>query len=55
MEKKFIATENAPKAIGPYSQGMTAGQFVYTSGQLPIVPETGNLLKMIFKKQLSNL
>jgi len=50
MEKKFIATENAPKAIGPYSQGMTAGQFVYTSGQLPIVPETGELIKNDIQK-----
>lgn len=45
MEKNDIKTENAPKAIGPYSQGMVAGQFVYTSGQLPIVPETGELIK----------
>lgn len=36
-----ISTENAPAAIGPYSQGMTLGSLVFTSGQIPVVPETG--------------
>ena len=40
-EKKIIATTNAPGAIGPYSQAITANGFVYTSGQLPIDPATG--------------
>lgn len=39
--KKIIATEKAPGAIGPYSQAVKAGNFVYVSGQLPIVPATG--------------
>ncbi len=39
--KKIIATEKAPKAIGPYSQGVQVGNMVVTSGQLPIHPETG--------------
>ena len=38
---KVIATTNAPGAIGPYSQGFIAGGFVYTSGQIPVNPETG--------------
>ena len=41
MEKIFIATTNAPGAIGPYSQGWTVGDFVYTSGQIPVDPATG--------------
>ena len=40
---KVIATTNAPGAIGPYSQGMIAGGFVYTSGQIPVDPATGNV------------
>ncbi|MBR0508428.1 MAG: RidA family protein [Clostridia bacterium] len=38
---KIIATKEAPAAIGPYSQGMITGNLVYTSGQIPIDPETG--------------
>ena len=36
-----INTENAPAAIGPYSQATVAGNLVFTSGQIPLVPETG--------------
>lgn len=39
--KKVYATKNAPSAIGPYSQAVQAGDFVYVSGQLPIDPATG--------------
>ena len=39
--KQAIATAQAPAAIGPYSQGIAAGQTVYVSGQLPIDPATG--------------
>lgn len=39
--KKIIATENAPAAIGPYSQGIAADNLIFTSGQLPIDPATG--------------
>ncbi len=41
MSNKAIATTNAPAAIGPYSQGVCAGNTTYVSGQLPIVPATG--------------
>ncbi len=41
MEK--IYTKNAPDAIGPYSQGIKIGGFVFTSGQIAINPETGNV------------
>ena len=40
---KKIATERAPKAIGPYSQAIDCGDFVFCSGQIPLVPETGLL------------
>ncbi len=39
----IIATTKAPGAIGPYSQGIVAGGMLFTSGQIPIVPETGAL------------
>ena len=40
---EIITTSKAPGAIGPYSQGYVAGGFVYTSGQIPVEPETGNI------------
>ena len=40
---KIIHSENAPKAIGPYSQAIRAGEFLYLSGQLGMNPETGKL------------
>lgn len=41
MTIEVIKTNNAPEAIGPYSQAIIAGSFIYTSGQIPIDPETG--------------
>ena len=38
-----IETTNAPGAIGPYSQGFIAGNFVFTSGQIPVDPTSGNI------------
>ena len=43
MSKQAIATDKAPGAIGPYSQGTTVGDLVFTSGQLPIDPATGQM------------
>ncbi|MHC1773607.1 MAG: RidA family protein [Flexilinea sp.] len=40
-EKKIITTAKAPKALGPYSVGVVAGNLVFTAGQLGIFPETG--------------
>ena len=40
---KIIATNEAPAAIGPYSQGMIVGNLVYTSGQIPVDPKTGTV------------
>ena len=40
---KKIATNSAPAAIGPYSQGITAGNLVFSSGQIPVNPATGEI------------
>ncbi|HEY3124794.1 MAG TPA: Rid family detoxifying hydrolase [Thermoanaerobaculia bacterium] len=41
---KFLATEGAPKAIGPYSQGVVEGGFLFCSGQIPLDPDSGELV-----------
>lgn len=43
MVKKIIETDNAPKPIGPYSQAIKFGNLIFTSGQIAINPQTGNL------------
>lgn len=45
MEKKILTSEEAPKAVGPYSLGIQAGNFVFLSGQLGIDPKTGNFVE----------
>jgi 2-iminobutanoate/2-iminopropanoate deaminase len=42
---KFLATEKAPKAIGPYSQGVIESGFLFASGQVPLDPATGKLVE----------
>jgi len=42
---KFVATTSAPKAIGPYSQGVIEGGFLFTAGQVPFDPTTGKLVE----------
>ena len=42
--KKVIQTTKAPEPVGPYSQALCVGQFLYCSGQIPLVPETGEVL-----------
>ena len=44
MTREVISTDNAPKAIGPYSQGVKANGFVFCSGQIPANPTTGELV-----------
>ena len=41
--KTVIQTPKAPAAIGPYSQAIAVGDMIYTSGMIPIIPETGEL------------
>ena len=44
MNKEIISTNGAPQAIGPYSQGVKAGNFIFCSGQIPLVPATGQMV-----------
>jgi 2-iminobutanoate/2-iminopropanoate deaminase len=44
MSKEAVGTDNAPKAIGPYVQAIKANGFVYTAGQIPLDPKTGNIV-----------
>ena len=41
--KKVISTKHAPEAIGPYSQAIEVNGMIYTSGIIPVVPETGEI------------
>lgn len=43
--KEIVATNKAPQAIGPYSQAVVVGNMIFTSGMIPIVPETGKVLE----------
>lgn len=52
MEKQVIASEQAPKALGPYSQAIRAGNMVFTSGQVPIDPATGDLISWEITEQV---
>ena len=44
MSKEIISTKNAPQAIGPYSQAVKTGNLIFISGQIPLNPETGDLV-----------
>ena len=44
LEKKIVQTDRAPAAIGPYSQAVRSGPWVFVSGQLPIDPESGRVI-----------
>ncbi|MBI2843028.1 MAG: RidA family protein [Armatimonadetes bacterium] len=51
MPNKAIQTSSAPQAIGPYSQGISSGGFVFISGQLPIDPNTGDLVRSTIEEE----
>ncbi len=58
MEKEIVYTDNAPQAIGPYVQAQIIGDLVFTSGQIPLVPATGELIteiKAATKQSLENV
>ncbi|MEF2966217.1 RidA family protein [Paenibacillus sp. M1] len=58
MDKQVISTTNAPGAIGPYSQAVQVGEYVFTSGQLGLIPETGQLAEGVeaqTKQALNNV
>ena len=51
MKHQVIHTDNAPKAIGPYSQAVKAGNMLFVSGQVPFVPETMEIVEGDVKAQ----
>ncbi|MBC8061107.1 MAG: RidA family protein [Clostridiaceae bacterium] len=59
MNKEIIATKNAPAAIGPYSQAIKIGNLLFSSGQIPLDPSTGEIInsdiKAATKRVLENL
>ena len=55
MYKVVIHTTEAPKAIGTYSQGIKSDNFVFTSGQIPINPQSGELIKGDFKSEVKQV
>ena len=58
MNQQTISTQNAPAAIGPYSQGVKVGNLIFTSGQLPMNPQSGELVADIegaTKQSLDNI
>ena len=44
MIRETVSTDKAPKAIGPYAQAIKVGEVIYTAGQIPIDPQSGNLI-----------
>jgi 2-iminobutanoate/2-iminopropanoate deaminase len=52
MQMDYVATPDAPKAIGPYSQAVKANGLVFTSGQIALDPATGNLVEGSFEEQV---
>ena len=52
MTKEIISTDKAPKAIGTYSQAVKTGSSVYLSGQIPLIPETMEMLDGDIKQQI---
>ena len=52
MERKIINTNKAPLPIGAYNQGIVTNGFIFTAGQVPIDPATGNLIEGNFKERV---
>ncbi len=52
---KMITTNKAPAAVGPYSQAVSAGDFLFLSGQIPLVPETGLLVSENVREQTEQI
>lgn len=51
VERKVVYTEKAPKPIGPYSQAIIAGDFIFTAGQIPIDPKTNQVVQGDIREQ----
>lgn len=55
MSNKIISTKNAPQAIGPYSQAVETGNLIFISGQVPINPETGDVVSGSIEEQANQV
>ena len=55
MERKSIATDGAPKAIGPYSQAIRSGDLIFLSGQIPLDPATGELVRGTIEAEVTRV
>jgi 2-iminobutanoate/2-iminopropanoate deaminase len=59
MQRRTVVADDAPKAVGPYSQAVVAGGFVFTAGQIPLNPSTGELeqgdIETATRRALTNL
>ena len=52
IERKSINTQSAPRALGPYSQAIITDGLIFTSGQIPLNPKTGNIVEGDFKQRV---
>ncbi len=55
MKKEIVSTAGAPKAVGPYSQGVKCGGFLFCSGQLPLDPVTGKIVEGGIREQTARV
>ena len=55
MSKEIISTENAPQAIGPYSQAVKTGNLIFISGQIPLDPKTGDVVEGSIEDQANQV
>ena len=55
MSMRTISTDRAPKAIGPYSQGIAASGFLFLSGQIPLDPRTGDLVQGTVREEVTRV
>ena len=55
MKKQYVNTDAAPKAIGPYSQGVKGNGFLFVSGQLPVHPVSGEIPESVEDQTLQSL
>jgi 2-iminobutanoate/2-iminopropanoate deaminase len=55
MKRESIATDGAPKAIGPYSQAIRSGDLIFLSGQIPLDPKTGELVRGTIETEVTRV
>jgi len=53
--RTIIHTDHAPEAVGPYSQGVCCGELIFTAGQIPLDPTTGQLVEGPFEEQVEQV